>query len=62
MCASDKVITPICVDNFSYDGLTGTGMKWGEDGAVSKDPKAVIIKNGAYSALTADDIAASTAQ
>ena len=21
MCASDKVITPICVDNFSYDGL-----------------------------------------
>lgn len=37
-------------------------MKWGEDGAVSKDPKAVVIKNGAYSALTADDIAASTAQ
>ncbi len=21
MCASDKVLTPICVDNFSYDGL-----------------------------------------
>ena len=21
ICASDKVITPICVDNFSYDGL-----------------------------------------
>lgn len=21
MCASDKIITPICVDNFSYDGL-----------------------------------------
>lgn len=21
MCASDKVVTPICVDNFSYDGL-----------------------------------------
>ena len=34
-------------------------MKWGEDGAVSKDPKAVTIKNGAYSALTADDTAAS---
>lgn len=21
MCASNKIITPICVDNFSYDGL-----------------------------------------
>ena len=21
VCASDKIITPICVDNFSYDGL-----------------------------------------
>ena len=58
----DKLKKAISDKDFSYDGLTGTGMKWGEDGAVSKDPKAVIIKNGAYSALTADDIAASTAQ
>mgnify|MGYP000820719960 CR=1 FL=1 len=65
MSASDiceKLKAGITAADFSYDGLTGTGMKWGEDGAVSKDPKAVIIKNGAYSALTADDIAASTAQ
>ena len=53
MSASDicdklkKAIT----DGFSYDGLTGKGMTWGEDGAVSKNPKAVVIKDGNYSAL-----------
>lgn len=34
--------------NFSYDGLTGAGMTWGADGAVSKMPMAVVIKNGVY--------------
>lgn len=38
-------------DGFSYDGLTGKGMTWGSDGAVSKNPKAVVIKDGNYSAL-----------
>ena len=53
MSASDicdklkKAIT----DGFSYDGLTGKGMTWSEDGAVSKNPKAVVIKDGNYSAL-----------
>ncbi len=47
----DKLKSAITDPNFSYDGLTGSGMKWGEDGAVSKEPKAVIIKDGAYSAL-----------
>ncbi len=32
----------------SFDGLTGIGMTWDEDGAVSKDPKAVVIKDGSY--------------
>ena len=34
----------------TVDGLTGT-MTWDASGAVSKDPKAVIIENGAYVAL-----------
>ena len=38
-------------DGFSYDGLTGKGMTWSADGAVSKNPKAVVIKDGNYSAL-----------
>ena len=44
--ALKKAITAI-----SFDGLTGTGMKWGADGAVNKDPKAMVIKDGAYTAM-----------
>ena len=32
----------------SYDGLTGTGMKWAATGEVNKDPKGVVIKDGVY--------------
>ena len=32
----------------SFDGITGAGMTWGKDGAVSKDPMAVVIENGVY--------------
>ena len=32
----------------TLDGLTGTGMKWNADGNIDKAPKAVTIKNGAY--------------
>ncbi len=32
----------------SFDGLTGSGMTWGADGAVSKLPMAVKIENGVY--------------
>ena len=46
----DKLKSAI-TDGFSYDGLTGVGMTWGKDGAVSKNPKAVVIKDGSYSAL-----------
>ena len=38
-------------DGFKFDGLTGQGMTWSAEGAVSKDPKAVVIKDGNYSAL-----------
>jgi len=32
----------------SYSGLTGQGLTWNAEGEVSKDPLAVVIKNGAY--------------
>ncbi|MBP3272318.1 MAG: ABC transporter substrate-binding protein [Ruminococcus sp.] len=48
MCAK---LQAAITGGFSYDGLTGNGMTWGADGAVSKNPKAVVIKDGAYSAL-----------
>ena len=47
----EKLKKAITDPDFSYNGLTGSNMKWSEDGAVSKDQKAVIIKDGAYSAL-----------
>ncbi|MCQ2561658.1 MAG: ABC transporter substrate-binding protein [Clostridia bacterium] len=34
--------------SMTFDGLTGSNMTWGADGAVSKMPNAVIIKDGAY--------------
>ncbi len=35
-------------DSFTFDGLTGKGMKWSESGEVSKAPMAVVIENGVY--------------
>lgn len=35
----------------TVDGLTGESMKWEATGEVSKAPKAVVIKEGSYSAL-----------
>lgn len=35
----------------SFDGLTGLGMTWSKDGTVSKSPKGMVIKNGAYVGL-----------
>ena len=36
------------MQTISVDGLTGDGMSWNSAGEVSKSPKAVIIKDGAY--------------
>ncbi len=44
--ALEKAMTEITVD-----GLTGLSMKWTEDGAVNKAPKAMIIKDGNYSLI-----------
>jgi branched-chain amino acid transport system substrate-binding protein len=32
----------------SFDGLTGDRMTWGTNGQVSKEPKGMVIKDGAY--------------
>jgi len=37
--------------SMTFDGLTGTGMTWDATGAISKSPKAVVIKDGAYTAM-----------
>lgn len=34
--------------SMTFDGLTGEGMTWDANGAVSKSPKGMIIQNGAY--------------
>ena len=42
----DKMIEQFT--SMTFDGLPGEGMTWDETGAVSKSPKGVVIKNGAY--------------
>ncbi len=32
----------------SFDGLTGNGVTWSADGAVSKSPKGMVIQDGSY--------------
>ncbi len=54
---SDMSAEDICtkmIEQFTtmkFDGLTGTGMTWDATGAVSKSPKGMVIKNGAYAGL-----------
>ncbi|MDR2606560.1 MAG: ABC transporter substrate-binding protein [Oscillospiraceae bacterium] len=39
----------VFTDNaFSFDGVTGSGMQWDATGAVTKEPKGMVIENGAY--------------
>ncbi|MDD2587509.1 MAG: amino acid ABC transporter substrate-binding protein, partial [Atopobiaceae bacterium] len=47
----DKLVEAITSSDFTYDGLTGTGMTWSDTGEVSKAPKGMVIKNGAYAAM-----------
>ena len=53
----DMSISDICealktaMTSITYDGLTGEGMTWSADGEPSKEPKAVKIENGAYTAM-----------
>ncbi len=44
----DKMIETFTSSDFTFDGLTGTGMTWSTTGEVSKAPKGMVIKDGAY--------------
>lgn len=43
-----KLVECFTSADFKIDGLTGLGMTWEKTGEVSKDPKGMIIKDGAY--------------
>ena len=44
----DKMVETFTAADFTFDGLTGTGMTWSSTGEVSKAPKGMVIQNGAY--------------
>ena len=50
----EEAATDICValveqfNTMSFDGLTGKGMTWDENGMISKIPAAVVITDGIY--------------
>ena len=56
-CTPDMDASAICdavkaaMTQIKVDGLTGAGMSWTADGEVNKDPKAVVIQDGAYVAM-----------
>ena len=37
--------------SMTFDGLTGDGMTWNEQGQVTKSPKGMVIQDGAYVGL-----------
>ena len=53
-CTTDMTHAEICeklvaiMPTISYTGLTGQGLTWNAEGEVSKDPLAVVIKDGVY--------------
>ena len=53
-CTADMSAEEICeklievMPTIEYTGLTGQGLTWNAEGEVSKDPRAVVIKDGVY--------------
>ena len=53
-CTADMTAEELCeklievMPTISYTGLTGQGLTWNAEGEVSKDPLAVVIKDGVY--------------
>lgn len=41
----------VAMTEITVDGLTGSGITWTADGEPNKEPKAVMIENGAYTAM-----------
>ena len=44
----EAMIAVFTSEDFSYTGLTGSGMTWDTNGAISKIPAAVVIQDGKY--------------
>ena len=44
----DKLIAQFTDSAFTFNGLTGDNMTWSASGEVSKAPKGMVIKDGAY--------------
>ncbi|MDO4750243.1 MAG: ABC transporter substrate-binding protein [Eubacteriales bacterium] len=44
----EALIAVFTSEEFSVDGLTGSGITWQANGEVSKDPMVVAVENGAY--------------
>ena len=44
----DKLVSVFSDPTFEFSGLTGETMTWQDTGEVTKDPRAVIIQDGAY--------------
>jgi len=44
----DKLVETVTSSDFSYSGLTGQDMTWKDTGEVSKEPKGMVIRDGAY--------------
>ena len=53
-CTADMSAADLCeklvavMPTITYTGLTGQGLTWNAEGEVSKDPLAVVIKDGVY--------------
>ena len=47
----DKMVETFTSGDFTFDGLTGSGMTWATTGEVSKEPKGMVIKDGAYAGM-----------
>ena len=41
----------VAMTEITVDGLTGAGMTWNAEGEPTKEPKAVVIENGAYKGM-----------
>ena len=52
MSASEicDLLVPVMAE-ISIDGVTGAGITWSADGEPNKEPKGVIIEDGAYKAM-----------
>ena len=44
----EALVSTFTSEDFSVDGLTGTGMTWSSTGEVSKAPVVVKVEGGVY--------------